>query len=41
LLKIKVKAEKPTNKWHLKEAAVKAWQGISREETQFGDFIFV
>ena len=34
LLKTRLKAERPTNKQQLKVAAVKAWQSISREETQ-------
>lgn len=33
LLKTKLKVEGPTNKQPLKEAAVKAWQIISRKET--------
>ncbi len=34
LLKTKLKAERPTNKQQLKSAAAKAWQGITKEETQ-------
>ncbi len=34
LLKIKLKAERPTNKQQLKSAAVKAWQSLTKEETQ-------
>ena len=34
LLKTRLKAERPTSKQQLKVAAVKAWQSISREETQ-------
>jgi len=34
LLKTKLKAERPTNKQQLKSAAVKAWQSITKEETQ-------
>ncbi len=34
LLKPKLKAERPTNKQQLKSAAVKAWQSITKEETQ-------
>ncbi len=34
LLKTNLKAERPTNKQQLKSAAVKAWQSITKEETQ-------
>ncbi len=34
ILKTKLKAERPTNKQQLKSAAVKAWQSITKEETQ-------
>ncbi len=34
VLKTKLKAERPTNKQQLKSAAVKAWQSITKEETQ-------
>ncbi len=33
-LKTKLKTERPTNKQQLKSAAVKAWQSITKEETQ-------
>ncbi len=33
-LKTKLKAERPTNKQQLKSAAVKAWQSITKKETQ-------
>ncbi len=35
LLQTKLKAERPTNKQQLESAAVKAWQSITKEETQF------
>ena len=34
LLRMRLKAERPTNKQQLKAAAVKAWQSIKEEETQ-------
>ncbi len=34
LLKTKLEAERPTNKQQLKSAAVKAWQSITKKETQ-------